>query len=113
MLNYSLITNNYIKEINTVATEYGADSFIGDGGTASSTLQNVFSNIGQNDTVIITHGSNASGIIAQVYELQVGSGLYHLQDVANYTVSNKSDTITTVTKVSSGTATIKVNILLA
>lgn len=113
MSNYSLITNTHVKEINAAASLEGAESFIGSGGVTSNTIQSSFNSIVQNDTVIIEHNSNTAGRLVQVYELQTVSGLYQLKDIDTYTVSHKSNTMTTVTKISSGTSNIKVNILLA
>ena len=113
MSNYSLITNTHVKDINAAATLEGADSFVGAGGITSNTIQSSFSGVVQNDTVTIEHSNVTTGRLVQVYELQTGSGLYQLQNIADYSINNKSATMTTVTKLSAVTADIKVNILLS
>lgn len=69
MSNYSLLINTHVKEVNAAAVLNGAESFIGTGST-SNIIQTAFNNVAQSGTVTVTHGSNTTGRIVQVYELQ-------------------------------------------
>jgi len=113
MPNYSQIANTIIKEANDTATLNGAQSFTSSS-TVSNTIQTTITNASQNVIAVTAHASDVDGNrIVQVYELQVDISLYKLQDSANYKVSILSPTTTGITKLSSGTSNIKVNILLS
>jgi hypothetical protein len=112
MVNYSQVLNNEITEINTIAVDnFGEDSFIG--GSSVSVVQTTFSGVSQNQEVTATHASDTDGIrLVQILELIPEDGLYEVRYNTDYTVQNYSDTQTKVIKLSSGTDSIKVNILI-
>lgn len=112
MLNYSTVLNDIITKTNEDAVALGEDSFVTSVGSTVTISQSSFTDIVQNQEVIVTHAADVSGTrLVNVIELVSGS-TYVVKYNDTYEVYNLSSTQTRIKKLSSGTNSIKVNIVV-